>query len=287
MPRGSRNAPLHTPEHDRCFPDMLWSPITISDRGQPSDPGTSLRVPPGCAGDMIRRLVAQSISADCGPASGPPPAMPRRSVAADAVRPSRRAPTHGVPVDRSVLGSVHHRRSGLGIVRLRHGCGVQLVPRFWCRRSSVFAGSPDPRQHPLGSSKRSYPASYTRTTDGGASIIRSRFPAAFRPPAFASRVVLRPPRNSAFLTVGLPDAHARLDHDGVVTFHMSKIRPGWVSSVPRGRWCAPGLASPRAAPAASQWPAPTFPLLHPIGGSAMTRHQRGFMFFTRPVFPSL
>lgn len=34
--------------------------------------------------------------------------------------------------------------------------------------------------------------------------MRSRFPAAFRPPAFASRVILFPPRDWAFLTVGLP-----------------------------------------------------------------------------------
>ena len=32
----------------------------------------------------------------------------------------------------------------------------------------------------------------------------ARFPAAFRLPAFASRAVLRPLRDSAFLTVGLP-----------------------------------------------------------------------------------
>ena len=32
----------------------------------------------------------------------------------------------------------------------------------------------------------------------------SRFPAAFRPPAFASEAILRPLENRAFLTVGLP-----------------------------------------------------------------------------------
>jgi hypothetical protein len=34
----------------------------------------------------------------------------------------------------------------------------------------------------------------------------SRFPAAFRPPAFASRVFLHPPGDCASLTVGLPAA---------------------------------------------------------------------------------
>ena len=49
----------------------------------------------------------------------------------------------------------------------------------------------------------------------------------------------------------------RLDLDGVVTFRTRQIRPGWVSSVPRGRWCASRPARlPRAAPAASQRPAP-------------------------------
>src|SRR6266508_2093647 len=38
---GSRNASSHTPGHDRCFPGRLRSPITVSDQGKPSDPGTS------------------------------------------------------------------------------------------------------------------------------------------------------------------------------------------------------------------------------------------------------
>ena len=54
----------------------------------------------------------------------------------------------------------------------------------------------------------------------------ARFPVAFRPPAFASRVILRPLGSSAFLTVGLPDAHRHRDPIGIVTFHMHKQRPG-------------------------------------------------------------
>src|SRR5207248_5589463 len=34
-------------------------PLHLSDPGKPSDPGTSLRVPPGYAGDTTRRLAAQ------------------------------------------------------------------------------------------------------------------------------------------------------------------------------------------------------------------------------------
>jgi hypothetical protein len=55
--------------------------------------------------------------------------------------------------------------------------------------------------------------------------MRSRFPAAFRPPAFASWVILRPLGSSAFLTVGLP-AVSPPDPNGVVVLHMSKIWPG-------------------------------------------------------------
>jgi len=57
--RGSRNAPSHTAGHGRYFPGMLLSP-PVSRPGKPSDPGTSLRVPPGYAGDITERLAAQS-----------------------------------------------------------------------------------------------------------------------------------------------------------------------------------------------------------------------------------
>ena len=88
------------------------------------------------------------------------------------------APVRSVPVQANVLRSVHQ-------------IGVQLVPRFGRPDDLVSAGSPDPRQ---------------RSFEPGSSPIRpvmreplaeepapgSRFPAAFRPPAFASRVFLRP-----------------------------------------------------------------------------------------------
>ena len=83
-----------------------------------------------------------------------------------------------------------------------------------------------------------YPAGYAGATGGGASI-RSRFPAAFRPPAFASRVILRPLGSCAFLTSGLPAGTCLPDPIGVVTFRMVEMRPGWVPPEPRGRWCAP------------------------------------------------
>jgi hypothetical protein len=67
-----------------------------------------------------------------------------------------------------------------------------------------------------------------------------RFPAAFRPPAFASRVILSrqgvgPSSRSAYRTTIGPDP------DGVSMFHTREIRPGWVPPTPRGRRCSPGL----------------------------------------------
>lgn len=63
------------------------------------------------------------------------------------------------------------------------------------------------------------------------------FPSPFGAPAFASRVILFPARDCAFLAVGLPAT--RLDPDGVSTFHMRKTRTEWAPSIPRGRWCSP------------------------------------------------
>src|SRR5260370_23858233 len=39
-----------------------YCPLHLSDPGKPSDPGTSLRVPPGCAGDTAKRLAAHASS---------------------------------------------------------------------------------------------------------------------------------------------------------------------------------------------------------------------------------
>jgi hypothetical protein len=58
-----------------------------------------------------------------------------------------------------------------------------------------FTGSPDPRQHPFRLSISPYPASYMGQTDGGRPSC-PKFPAAFRPPTFASWVFLPPLRDS-------------------------------------------------------------------------------------------
>jgi hypothetical protein len=112
----------------------------------------------------------------------------------------------------------------------------------------------------------------------------SRFPAAFRLPAFASRSSdsrhgVRPSSRSAY--------RPRPDHDGVTAFRTHELRPGWVPPLPRRRRCSPrpsrllgrrlplhGGQSLHPAPASHQ------------AGLRITRHQRGFKPFTRPVFPS-
>ena len=64
--------------------------------------------------------------------------------------------------------------------------------------------SPDPRQHPFRSGHRPVSGQLYETTARGGGIW-SRFPVAFRPPAFACWVILPPLGHSAFLTVDAPD----------------------------------------------------------------------------------
>ena len=54
-------------------------------------------------------------------------------------------------------------------------------------------------------------------------------------------VILCPPGRSASLTVSPPATTltARLDPGGVSTFRTHELRPGWVPSLLRGRWCSP------------------------------------------------
>jgi hypothetical protein len=100
------------------------------------------------------------------------------------------------------------------------------------------------------------------------------FPSPFDVPAFASRVILFPPRDSASLTVGLPAKQP--DPDGVSTFHMHETRTEWAPSVPRGQWCSTRPRhAPQPASAASQRPVPDLGrVLHPFHPTfKMTRHQ--------------
>src|SRR6266511_5182332 len=135
-------------------------------------------------------------------------------------------PHDRVPVEVLVLRSVHHH-------------GVQLALRF--RWSSARSRS---KAHPPHVSLLSQPD----TRPGIRPVIRdstgwkdrcvalSRFPAAFRLPAFASwascsRHGIPLPSRSAY-------HHSQCDGpDGVTTFHTHEIRPGRVPAIPRAQRC--------------------------------------------------
>jgi len=100
-----------------------------------------------------------------------------------------------------------------------------------------------------------YPASYPKAIGGGADRWLPRFPAAFRPPAFASGTVLRPLGNGAVLAEGLPRTNFGLRTPSGLS------RCAWVRCDRVGRPLDPGTAvftrpmgTLRSAPAASQRP---------------------------------
>ena len=132
----------------------------------------------------------------------------------------------------------------------------------------VFTGSPDPRQHPFGSGHGPLSGQLYGGPRRSCRRYGIRFPVSFRPPALACWILLRPLRMGTFLTVGLPSKY-RLDLIGVVAFRLSEIRPGWVSSEPRGRWCAPDrqALSGRHPPLSNGQP--YHPLVLPIYGSLL------------------
>jgi hypothetical protein len=71
-------------------------------------------------------------------------------------------------------------------VRRLRCLGVQLVLRFQCRRALSLHRLTWPRQHPLGSGQPPVSGRLFGTDGGVAARPMSRFPDAFRPPAFAS-----------------------------------------------------------------------------------------------------
>ena len=148
--------------------------------------------------------------------------------------------------------------------------------------------SPDPRQpaftagHPAR-----YPASYPRTA-GRRTSTETRFPAAFRPPAFASRVILFPPRSWAFLTVGLPPTSTSgWTPSGLPRSTLTSYDRGGCPLYPGDRRCSPDRmpcpASAYRIPAARPY---TPPDTSHRAELRFTRHQQGFTRFTRPVCPS-
>jgi hypothetical protein len=149
----------------------------------------------------------------------------------------------------------------------------------------VLTGSPDPRQHPFGSGHLPVSGQLCEATGGGpASCLGScrlsatgiRFPGH---PTLAGRV-------------GLPCGRLTGHGDAVGSHrgsHVSHAR----DATGVGASCISGAAvlirptkNPRPAPAASQRPAPAprLEIAH-RRGSHITRHQRRFTRFTRPVCP--
>ena len=132
-----------------------------------------------------------------------------------------------------------------------------LPLRFQRRRSSSRRRLTRPASAPFGVRASAPIRPVIRGPRRRSQHYGARFPAAFRLPAFASRVVLRPPRDSAFLTVGLPNEHTwpgpqrgcHVPHETDTTGLGALCTPG---TVVRSRLAK----SLRTAPAASQRPAP-------------------------------
>ena len=112
----------------------------------------------------------------------------------------------------------------------------------------------------------------------------SRFPAAFRLPAFRFSVIRFPPRDWAFLTVGLPQPKSG-PRRGYRVPHARATTGVGAPYTPRTAVLLPAKTTAQPAPAASQRPvlAPSYGI--PSAGLCFTRHQRGFTQFTRPVIP--
>jgi hypothetical protein len=100
-------------------------------------------------------------------------------------------------------------------------------------------------------------------------------------------VIRFPPGGWALLTVGLPASDCCRDPDGVTAFRTHELQSGWAPSGPRGQRCS---RRPRRLKA-GRLPLRNGRSLHPAPalhhtGLRITRHQRGFKQFARPIFPS-
>jgi hypothetical protein len=104
----------------------------------------------------------------------------------------------------------------------------------------------------------------------------SRFPAAFRRPAFASWVILRPLGNCASLTVGRPgNNHLPGPHRGCPVAHEQDATGQGAPLTPRTAVRSRLAITTQPAPAAFQRPVPTAPLKHPIGGGNLHEASTG------------
>ena len=185
------------------------------------------------------------------------------------------------PSRRLVLGSVHHGRSSATTVsvRLQHHRGVQLAPSV-----PVSGSSSPPQAHPTrvstlsGRGIRPYPASYAENHRRRSQ--RRSFPVSCCLSAAGIRFSGRP----------APAAEFRLPHGRPTRRQLRSPGPRRGCHVPHetdttglGVLCTPGTVVrsrparfPRAAPAASQRPAPISRCNIPSAEVLMTRRQRGF-----------
>lgn len=76
------------------------------------------------------------------------------------------------------------------------------------------------------------------------------------------------------------------DSNGVSTFHTRKLQLGWVPPLSRNRRCPPPDLKSSGVAWRISTPGSVATDCKPSGGFNLTRHQRGFTRFTRPVFPS-
>jgi hypothetical protein len=185
------------------------------------------------------------------------------------------APVNGVP-RQSVFRSVH---------RLRHPtCPSARSARCISHhRLTWLASAPFRARHCVR-----YPAGYHGPRPGVRADRCPRVPAAFRPPAFASRPSF-PAWSSAPLTIGLPPPARSppADHDGVSTFRTPETRPDWAPSLPRDQRCSHGpypLLARRMPSSSGTVLSPGETAIYP--GFHITGRQRGFKRFARPAFPS-
>jgi hypothetical protein len=113
----------------------------------------------------------------------------------------------------------------------------------------------------------------------------SRFPVAFRPPAFASRSSdsrrgIRPPSRSAYRPNSAgPRRDYRVPHARATTGLGALSTPRTTVLIPTEDRPQPASAAPPRLVLTPRYN------LHPAG-LRLTRHQRGFKQFTRPIFPS-
>ena len=166
--------------------------------------------------------------------------MPRRSAAANAVRPPRPAasPQRPSPGTRPRVRSPHHQPStaeaaSSSVVASNLSLGSGVIDH------QVFAGSPDARQRPFGPSHQDpYPGGYATPPQGGCGT-RCRFPVAFRRPGLRFS---RHPVPAEELKLSLRSAYQAylcLDLNGVTTFRKCETRSGWASPLSRGGGALP------------------------------------------------